>query len=99
MSASHDRINPFPDLASDFLCRLSRLLKTHAAQTHLPPFSVSVVDVRPPPSTRFVNDEIQSLTVGVVARLPDVSTFRADSRLVALVIFTLNLSLKEWLGL
>ena len=57
--------------ASDFLCRLSRLLETHAAQAHLTPLSVSVVDERPPASTRLVNDEVKPFTVGVVARLPD----------------------------
>ena len=71
MSASRDRIDTFPDLATYFLCRLSRFLQTHAAQAHLTSLSVSVVDERPPASTRLVNDEVKSFTVGVVARLPD----------------------------
>ena len=70
MSASRDRIDALPDLASDFICGLSRLLETHAAQTHLTPLSVSVVNERPAASTRLVNDEVKSFTVGVVARLP-----------------------------
>src|SRR6476619_848703 len=71
MSASRDWINPFANLASDFICGLSRFLETHAAQAHLTPLSLSVVDERPPASTRLVNDEVKPFTVGVVARLPD----------------------------
>ena len=71
MSASRDWINPVPDLATYFLCCLPRLLETHAAQAHLAPLSVSMVNERPPASTRLVNNEVKSFTVGVVARLPD----------------------------
>src|ERR1700733_13825785 len=70
MSASRDRIDALPDLASDFICGLSRLFETHAAQAHLTPLSVSVVDERPPASTRLFDHEVKAFTVGVVARLP-----------------------------
>ena len=62
---------PLYDHMTYFLCRLPCLLETHPAQAHFTPLPVSVVDERPPASTRLVNDEVKPLTVGVIARLPD----------------------------
>ena len=95
MSAGRDRIDALPDLTSDFLCRLSRLLETHAAQTHLTPLSVSVVDERPPASTRSVNDQVKPVTVGVVARLLDRLDFSSRQPSRSPAIFALRYTLRN----